>query len=130
MAMILGGVNATVYAASTLLSFIFVERAGRRKMFLWGSFGQFVSMCIVFGCLIPGTVGAAKGAAVGLFLFIIFFGATWLELPWLYPAELSPLKTRTRANALSTSTNWMFSAFSLLLYSPPLLGEDADEGWG
>lgn len=65
-------------------------------------------MLITMGCLIPGTIESAKGAAAGLFLFIIFFGATWLELPWLYPAELSPLKTRTRANALSTSTNWIF----------------------
>jgi sugar porter (SP) family MFS transporter len=109
ISLILGGVNATVYAASTLLSFVFIESAGRRKLFIIGSAGQTLAMLITMGCLMPGTVESAKGAAVGLFLFIIFFGATWLELPWLYPAELSPLKTRTRANALSTSTNWIFN---------------------
>lgn len=117
LSLILGGVNATVYALSTLFSFAFIERAGRRKLFLIGSAGQTVAMLVTMACLIPGTVGSAKGAAVGLFLFIIFFGATWLELPWLYPAELSPLRTRTRANALSTSTNWIFVRFPL----PPFL---------
>jgi len=122
---ILGGVNATVYACSTLLSFIFVERAGRRKLFLIGTVGQTVAMFITMGCLIPGTVESAKGAAFGLFLFIAFFGATWLELPWLYPAELSPLKTRTRANAISTSTNWIFN-FLIVQVTPTMI---ASIGW-
>ncbi len=113
LSLILGGVNATCYALSTLLSFVFVERAGRRKMFLVGTVGQTVAMIITFACLIPGDPQSAKGAAFGLFLFIVFFGSTWLELPWLYPAELSPLKTRTKANAISTSTNWIFSMFFL-----------------
>ncbi|TGZ79868.1 sugar porter family MFS transporter [Ascodesmis nigricans] len=126
MSLILGGVNATVYAISTLLSFVFVERAGRRKLFLIGSVGQCLAMVLIFACLIPGTEDAAIGAAVGLFVFIIFFGATWLELPWLYPAELSPLKTRTRANAISTSTNWIFN-FLIVQVTPTMI---ASIGWG
>lgn len=112
LSLILGGVNATCYALSTLLSFVFVERAGRRKMFLVGTAGQTVAMIITFSCLLAGGTENAKGAAFGLFLFIVFFGSTWLELPWLYPAELSPLRTRTRANAISTSTNWIFNFLS------------------
>ncbi|KAL7274814.1 sugar transporter-like protein [Rhizina undulata] len=120
MSMILGGVNSTVYALSTLLSFYFVERAGRRKMFLWGTLGQTVAMVITFACLIGENEQRSKGAAVGLFLFIVFFGSTWLELPWLYPAELSPLKTRTRANAISTSTNWIFN-FLIVQITPTMI---------
>lgn len=66
-----------------------------------------LSMVITFGALIPGTQEAGKGAAVGLFTYIAFFGATWLPLPWLYPAEINPLKTRAKANALSTTQNWV-----------------------
>jgi hypothetical protein len=36
-----------------------------------------------------------------------FFGATWLPLPWLYPAELNSMAVRTQANAISTMTNWI-----------------------
>ena len=37
---------------------------------------------------------------------------TWLELPWLYPAEINPLRTRTMANAVSTINNWLFNFVS------------------
>jgi hypothetical protein len=64
-------------------------------------------MFITFACLNAGGAQNAKGAAVGLFLFISFFGATWLPLPWLYPAELNSMAVRTEANAISTMTNWL-----------------------
>ncbi|KAB8801905.1 hypothetical protein FH972_026726 [Carpinus fangiana] len=111
LALLLGGVNMIVYAIFATTSWFIIERAGRRKLFLWGTVGQMLSMVLVFGCLIPGEQDnpAAKGAAVGLFTYIAFFGATWLPLPWLYPAEISPIKTRAKANAVSTCTNWMFN---------------------
>jgi len=66
-------------------------------------------------CLIPGTKGAAKGAAVGLFTYIASFATSWLPLPWLYPAEINPIKTRAKANAVSTCTNWLFNFRKLYL---------------
>ena len=95
-----------VYSIFATTSWFIIERAGRRKLFLIGSAGQCLSMVLVMACLIPGTESAAKGAAAGLFIYIAFFGATWLPLPWLYPAEINPLKTRMKANAISTMTNW------------------------
>jgi hypothetical protein len=73
-------------------------------------------MVLTFGCLIPGgTGGPANGAAVGLFLYIAFFGATWLPLPWLFPAEINPLKTRAKANAFSTINNWLWNFFIVMI---------------
>jgi hypothetical protein len=125
MSLLLGGVNMIVYSIFATTSWFIIERVGRRKLFLIGTLGQgqyFVlahlnvyltkpglSMVIVFGALIPGNPQAAKGAAVGLFTYIAFFGATWLPLPWLYPAEINPIKTRGKANAVSTCTNWLFN---------------------
>lgn len=83
MSLLLGGVNMIIYSIFATVSWFIIERTGRRKLFLIGTIGQCLSMVIVFACLIPGTTGAAKGAAVGLFLYIAFFGATWLPLPWL-----------------------------------------------
>ena len=34
-----------------------------------------------------------------VFLYTIIFGATWLTVPWLYPAEIFPLQVRARGNA-------------------------------
>lgn len=107
LSLILGGVLSVVYMIFALLSFVLVERVGRRKLFLIGTVGQAGAMFITWACILAGGVGPGKGAAVGLFLFIAFFGATWLPLPWLYPAELNPMSTRTQANAISTMTNWL-----------------------
>lgn len=109
LSLILGGVLAIVYALFAVSSFQLVERFGRRPMFLVGTVGQAVAMFITFGCLLPDRRGPSKGAAFGLYLFIAFFGATWLPLPWLYPAELNSQAVRTQANAVSTMCNWLFN---------------------
>ncbi|KAL1849106.1 hypothetical protein Daus18300_013393 [Diaporthe australafricana] len=126
LALLLGGVNMIVYAIFAMTSFLVVERVGRRKLFFIGTVGQMLSMVLVFACLIPGTTSAATGAGVGLFTYIAFFGATWLPLPWLYPAEINPLKTRARANALSTTQNWLWNFF-IVMITPVLI---TSIGWG
>jgi sugar porter (SP) family MFS transporter len=105
LALLLGGVNMVIYSIFATTSWFAVERIGRRKLFLIGTVGQCLSMVLTFGALLPGTSEAARGAAVGLFTYIGFFGATWLPLPWLYPAEVNPIKTRAKANATSTVSN-------------------------
>ncbi|KAF2114845.1 general substrate transporter [Lophiotrema nucula] len=120
MSLILGGVNMIVYSIFATVSWFIIERAGRRKLFLIGTVGQCLSMVLVFACLIPGDPNSAKGAAVGLFTYIAFFGATWLPLPWLYPAEVNPIKTRAKANAVSTSSNWLFN-FTIVMITPVML---------
>ncbi|KAH8666660.1 sugar transporter [Xylariales sp. PMI_506] len=120
MALLMGGVNMIVYAIFATASWFLIERVGRRKLFLWGTVGQCLSMVITFSCLISGTEMAARGAAVGLFTYIASFGATWLPLPWLYPAEVNPIKTRAKANAVSTCTNWLFN-FLIVMVTPIMI---------
>lgn len=120
ISLLLGGVNMIVYAIFATVSWFIIERVGRRKLFLWGTVGQCLSMVLVFSCLIPGTTTAAKGAAVGLFTYIASFGASWLPLPWLYPAEINPIKTRQKANALSTCSNWLFN-FLIVMITPIMI---------
>ncbi|KAK7188157.1 hypothetical protein DPSP01_001700 [Paraphaeosphaeria sporulosa] len=127
MALLLGGINMVVYAIFASTSWYFVEKFGRRKLYLIGTLGQMVAMIITFACLIPPSdTGAANGAAFGLFLYIAFFGATWLPLPWLYPAEINPLKTRAKANATSTIQNWLWNFF-IVMITPVLVSQI---GWG
>ncbi|KAL9012486.1 MAG: hypothetical protein Q9173_002755 [Seirophora scorigena] len=126
ISLLLGGVNMIVYSIFATVSWFIIERAGRRKLFLWGTVGQCLSMVLVFSCLIPGTEAAAKGAAVGLFTYIASFGATWLPLPWLYPAEINPIKTRQKANAMSTCSNWLFN-FLIVMITPIMV---SNIGWG
>ena len=39
------------------------------------------------------------GATFFIFLYTATFGATWLTVPWLYPAEIFPLQIRAKGNA-------------------------------
>ncbi|KUI63540.1 Sugar transporter STL1 [Cytospora mali] len=126
LSLILGGVNMIVYSIFATVSWFIIERVGRRKLFLWGTVGQMTSMVITFACLIPGDPQSAKGAAVGLFTYIASFGASWLPLPWLYPAEVNPIKTRAKANAVSTCTNWLFN-FLIVMVTPIMI---TNIGWG
>lgn len=122
MSMLLGGINMIVYSIFATVSWFIIERAGRRNLFLVGTAGQCLSMLLVMACLIPDTKSAAKGAAVGLFTYIAFFGATWLPLPWLYPAEVNPIKTRAKANAISTCANWLFN-FAVVMVTPVMINK-------
>uniref|UniRef100_A0A093V852 Sugar transporter STL1 n=1 Tax=Talaromyces marneffei PM1 TaxID=1077442 RepID=A0A093V852_TALMA len=185
-ALLIGGINMICYAVFATFSWFFIEKIGRRKLFLGGTFGQLAAMIITFACLIPnnkqvangavfglligginmiatpschiswffiekmvvvncsgrhlGQLAAmiitfaclipnnkqvANGAVFGLFLYMCFFGATWLPLPWLYPAEISPIKTRAKANAVSTCCNWLFN-FTIVMITPVMV---SSIGW-
>ncbi|KAK0656971.1 hypothetical protein B0T16DRAFT_441787 [Cercophora newfieldiana] len=126
MSLLIGGVNMIVYAIFATFSWFFIERIGRRRLFLYGTVGQMVAMIIAFACLIPDDNQVAKGAVVGFFIYIASFGATWLPLPWLYPAEVNPIKTRAKANAVSTCTNWLFN-FLVVMVVPIMV---TNIGWG
>lgn len=126
LSLVLGGVFATVYALATIPSFFMIERVGRRNLFLIGFLGQGLSFIITMGCLIDPTVENSKGAIVGIFLFICFFAFTTLPLPWIYPPEINPLRTRTMAAAASTCTNWICN-FAVVMFTPVF--SDAS-GWG
>ncbi|QLQ80117.1 hypothetical protein HG537_0D01170 [Torulaspora globosa] len=126
LSMILGGVFSTVYALSTIPSFFLIERFGRRNLFLMGATGQAISFTITFACLVHSTKENAKGAAVGLFLFITFFGTSILSLPWIYPPEIASMKVRASTNAFSTCTNWICN-FAVVMFTPIFIHKS---GWG
>jgi hypothetical protein len=67
-------------------------------MFLCGGFSR-----LGLNADVAGRVGSASGygiaAASMVFLFTFVFGATWLTVPWLYPAEIFPLAVRAKGNA-------------------------------
>ena len=100
---IISGVNGTTYFLTSLLALFIIERAGRRPLMLWAAMAQAVTMAVLAGLYntVQGGNRAAQGVSVlCLFLFNTWFSIGWLGMTWLYPAELSPLRTRAAANAL------------------------------
>jgi hypothetical protein len=66
-------------------------------------------MAILAGTVADGSKSAGIVAIVMLFLFNFFFAVGLLAIPWLLPAEYAPLAIRTRAAALATASNWIFT---------------------
>jgi sugar porter (SP) family MFS transporter len=126
LSLIMGGVFATVYVIATIPSFFMIEKVGRRNLYLIGFLGQGLSFVITMACLIKENEQNAKGAAVGIFLFITFFAFTLLPLPWIYPPEINPLRTRTVGAAASTCTNWICN-FAVVMFTPLFAGQSP---WG
>ncbi|KAG0649043.1 MFS general substrate transporter [Hyphodiscus hymeniophilus] len=74
---------------------------------IFRSVGQGISMFLAGGPRLGqnhpegSTVATSAGAASASFIFIFtsVFGATWLTVPLLYPAEIFPLQVRAKGNA-------------------------------
>lgn len=67
------------------------------------------------------------GAVSMVFLFTFVFGATWLTVPWLYPAEIFPLEVRAKGNAWgvvgwSIGNGWLVSNERSLLITVAYVG--------
>lgn len=101
----IAGVNDITYMFSTLVAVFTLDRLGRRKTLFWGSCIMGISMFLSGGLsrlAINNPHQASQfGAAAATFTFVFTagFGATWLTVPWLYPAEIFPLQVRAKGNA-------------------------------
>ncbi|KAI1370868.1 general substrate transporter [Hypoxylon crocopeplum] len=118
MARLLAAINGTEYFIASWPAVFLVERVGRRKLMLFGAAGQAASMAVLAGVnSAPDNSGAQVVAIIFLFVFNTFFAVGWLGMTWLYPAEITSLRIRAPANALSTSSNWIFN-FLVVMITP------------
>ncbi len=88
------------------------------QMFLAGAFSQLGGNAADHGDI---NKAQAYGAAAASFVFIFtsIFGATWLTVPWLYPAEIFPLHVRSQGNAWGV-VGWSIGNGWLTLLCPVL----------
>ncbi|KAL2169511.1 hypothetical protein VTG60DRAFT_5980 [Thermothelomyces hinnuleus] len=109
LALLLSGFNGVAYFFSSLIPIWTIDRLGRRKLMLFAVVGQGACMAILAGTVSNGGHAAGIVAVVMLFLFNFFFAVGLLAIPWLLPAEYAPLAIRTKAAALATASNWIFT---------------------
>lgn len=109
--------NGTEYFIASWVAVFTIERFGRRTLMLFGAAGMSLSMVILAITSSIGNNQANIACCVFLFVFNTFFAIGWLGMTWLYPAEIVPLKIRAPANALATSSNWIFN-FLVVMITP------------
>lgn len=130
VARLLAAGNGTEYFAASILALFMIDTLGRRNLMMWTAFLMSVSMAILAGCVsqIPSNTdpnantasspAEAYVAAVFLYLFNTWFAWGWLGMTWLYPPEITPIRIRAPASAISTSSNWLFN-FLIVMITPP-----------
>ncbi|KAM0209983.1 hypothetical protein ACHAQI_006095 [Fusarium lateritium] len=122
------GLNNIFYMFATLICVFTIDRIGRRWTLYWGSVGQAISMALVGGLSRGGLDARAAGninvanqwgaaAASMVYLYTFIFGATWLTVPWLYPAEIFPIHVRAKGNSWGV-VGWSIGNGTLTLLLP------------
>lgn len=116
LALIISGVNATVFFLSSIIPIWLVDRVGRKPLLIYGSIGMCVSMVVLVGTLSPKNPSTAAGVVsiICIFMFEVFFATGgWMATPFLYPSEISVLRLRSKGTALSILSKWVSHALGL-----------------
>ncbi|CAM1500395.1 Fc.00g095570.m01.CDS01 [Cosmosporella sp. VM-42] len=112
---------AVTYFVSSLIPFFWLDRIGRRKPLILGAFG--CSICFLIAGILQSnpTNARVKASLAFFFLYEAIFGSGWLAIPWLYPAEIMPLRHRTYSAAIATAGDWIFN-YMIVQITPIMIG--------
>lgn len=104
--------NALPYTAATIATWWLADRWGRKPLLLLGGVGMAILLSIVCAFTQANMLDStrANGQYAFVMLYNIMYGFTWGPMPWLLPAEIFPLRGRSKGMALSTFSNWVFNA--------------------
>ncbi|KAJ1814077.1 hypothetical protein LPJ75_002924 [Coemansia sp. RSA 2598] len=129
------GINGVVNMLATIPAILWIDRWGRRKTVIFGSLGcgltYFVKAMATAATQRKtydedGTLNLNLSKAssylsiVMMYLFVISFATSWGPIAWLYPSEIFPMHIRSKANSITTASNWLFN-FIIGLVSPILI---------
>ncbi|KAJ4377745.1 hypothetical protein N0V83_000575 [Neocucurbitaria cava] len=134
LSLLLGGVINLMFFLGSLLPTFTLDRTGRRKPMMWGSFGCGASMMMIAILLSfqPQGGSVAKATASGsvafFFTYMLAFGMTMNCIPWVYVPEILPLHVRAKGTAVGISANWIWNFFVVMI-TPILLNSLAWKGY-
>ncbi|WFD32791.1 hypothetical protein MSPP1_003842 [Malassezia sp. CBS 17886] len=120
------GSGVLYFLAATVAVFV-IDVAGRRKLMMSCALGMAICFAIMSGMIwkVQQLTGMGMDAGVYgqvasafIYLYFIPWSIGWLGMTWLYPPEITPIRIRAPASALSTCTNWIWN-FTVVMISPP-----------
>ncbi|KAK9328174.1 general substrate transporter [Lipomyces starkeyi] len=127
-----------IFIMSTIPTILWTDHWGRRSSLLIGSLSIAFCMYLIGGIfarfggpnpvpnqpytwIITGNPAAGRCIQASLYLSSAAHAASWGPIEWMYPPEISPLRVRCKAVALSTTTNWITNLAYSLATLPLLL---------
>lgn len=108
-AILMTGINALTYLASTIPPWYVVDKWGRRPILLGGAVAMMLSLSSISYFLYLEVSFTPTLVVIFVMIYNAAFGASWGPIPWLYPPEILPLSIRAKGASLSTATNWAFN---------------------
>ncbi|WP_232046134.1 sugar porter family MFS transporter [Sphingobacterium daejeonense] len=95
--------------AFTLLALNFIDKVGRRKMMLIGSFGLIASLALVSVSFYSGQTDGIL-ILVYLMIYIAFFAFSQGAVIWVFISEIFPNEVRAKGQTLGSLTHWVMAA--------------------
>jgi hypothetical protein len=108
-AILMTGINAISYLASTIPPWYVVDKWGRRPILLCGAVAMIISLSLISYFLYLDLDATPTLTVIFVMIYNAAFGASWGPIPWLYPPEILPLSIRSKGASLSTASNWAFN---------------------
>ncbi|KAI1437135.1 general substrate transporter [Xylaria sp. CBS 124048] len=122
-------ITTLVNVVSTPVSFIVVEKLGRRAILIWGGAAMAISQFII--AIVGVTAGrlelhndkAVSAMIAFICLNIACFASTWGPTAWVVVGEIFPLPIRSRGVGISTASNWFWNTI-IAVITPYLVNTD------
>lgn len=108
-AILMTGINAISYLASTVPPWYLVDRWGRRPILLSGAVAMIISLSMISYFIFIDVPYTPRLVVIFVMIYNAAFGYSWGPIPWLYPPEILPLSIRAKGASLSTASNWAFN---------------------
>ena len=109
----------------TLLAVNFIDKIGRRKLMLIGSFGLIATLGLVAFNFYSHTTGGIL-ITVYLLVYIAFFAFSQGAVIWVFISEIFPNQVRAKGQTLGSFTHWFMAA--VIAFSFPSLTEKLGGG--
>jgi MFS family permease len=98
----------------TFVAIIFIDKVGRRKLYLIGSMGMVITLVLLsisFYLKMDGIF-----TLICIMMFMAFFAACIGPVFWTLVSEIFPNRVRGRALAFASFTQWIFNFLVVLLF--------------
>jgi len=104
----------------TLLAITIIDKVGRKKLMLIGSFGLITTLLLI-GITFQNAAGSGFAIPIYIMIFIAFFAFSQGAVIWVFIAEIFPNQVRAKGQTLGSSTHWVMAA--LIAFAFPYLSE-------
>lgn len=109
----------------TLVAINFIDKIGRKKLMLIGSFGLIATLGLVAKTFYDHNFNS-WAIVVYLLVYIAFFAFSQGAVIWVFISEIFPNKVRAKGQTLGSFTHWIMAA--LIAFSFPSLTEKLGGG--